>query len=181
LREILLHGEPSPPSFVPHLLACYKCIERYLFVLCPNASGRAEIGNSALGRNTCPGKGNDDRSIFDQLPQARDRSGKIGGDHLCIVDAFCQSVRFSLCDICTLCCAFEISTLRSIFIATSWEGKNPAAGWMRKTGIPWCSWPARPTKNWLKQAKLPADPDRNWNSPTTGIPRTMARPAILVI
>src|SRR5215831_8497052 len=119
LREILLHGKPSPPGFVPHILACYKSIERYLFVLCPNAPRRPEIGDPALGGNTCPGKGDDDRGIFDQLSQTLDRSGKIGGDHLCIVAAFCQSVRFSLCDICTLCCGFEISTLRSIFIVTS--------------------------------------------------------------
>src|SRR5262245_30640976 len=119
LREILLHSKPTPPGFVPHLLARYKSIERYLFVLCPNASERPEIGNSALGGNTCPGKRNDDRGIFDQLSQTLYRSGKIGGDHLCIVAAFYQSVRFSLCDTCTLCCAFVISTLRSTFIATS--------------------------------------------------------------
>ena len=120
LGEILLHGKAPPPGFVTHVLAGHKGVERYRLVLGPQSPGRTKIGDPAFGRDSGPGKRDDHRCVLEQVTQARNAVWKISGNHFCIVGLVRWTVmRFSLCDICTPCCAFVISMRRSISIVTS--------------------------------------------------------------
>src|SRR4029453_14006571 len=118
LSKICLHPETTPPCLVAHLLARHKHVERNWLIPGPQPSRRTKVRDAAFGRNSRPGKRADHGGTVNEIPHPSDCGGKIGRDH-CVYWVPYQPVRFSLCDICTLCSAYVISMRRSIFIATS--------------------------------------------------------------
>src|SRR4029077_5106388 len=69
IAELVGPGEAAAPGFVARLLARQELVEWDRLVLGPQPPGRAEIGNAAFGRNTGPGKWDNDPSLVDQVLQ----------------------------------------------------------------------------------------------------------------
>ncbi len=80
--ELLLHGETPPPAFVAHLLALQEVAELDRPHLGPDAAGRAEVGDAALGRDAGPGERHDDPGVGDQAAQALDGGLEVGRNHV---------------------------------------------------------------------------------------------------
>src|SRR5579864_4873527 len=83
IAELVGHGEAPPPRFVARLLARQELVERDRLVLGPQAPGRAEIGDAALGGNAGPGEWDNDPSLVDQVLQPGLGGIEIGCDHVC--------------------------------------------------------------------------------------------------
>jgi lactoylglutathione lyase len=81
VAELVAHGEATPPGFVTRFLARQEFIERNGPILGPNPPRRAEIGDTAFGRDTGTGKRQDDFGLPDHVPQACRGAGEIGRVH----------------------------------------------------------------------------------------------------
>ncbi len=78
--ELIHHGEAAPPGFVAGLLAGQKFVELDRPVLGPQAAGRAEVRDAALGRDAGAGEWHDGAGLVYHLAEPRDRGGEIGSD-----------------------------------------------------------------------------------------------------
>src|SRR5579863_9451576 len=67
--ESRLHGEAPPPGFVARIFADDEFIKGDRPVAGPQPARRAEVGNTALGRDTGAGKGNDDGCLGDHVAE----------------------------------------------------------------------------------------------------------------
>src|SRR3569832_1632789 len=75
------YGEAPPPRFVARLAACNEFIERDRPVAGPQSAGRAEIRDSAFGRNTGAGKRHDHGSTGDHLAELLYATTDIRSNH----------------------------------------------------------------------------------------------------
>src|SRR5882672_5923511 len=76
-----LHRKAPPPCLVAGILAGDEFIKRNRAVAGPQSAGRAEIGNSAFGRNTCAGEGKDGGGLGDHVAELLHPAAKIRCDH----------------------------------------------------------------------------------------------------
>src|SRR5262245_45469807 len=67
--ELIFHDEASAPGLVPHLLIHHKSVEGDRLHLRPDPARRANIRNSALGGDPCPGEWDDRRGLLDQVAE----------------------------------------------------------------------------------------------------------------
>ena len=89
--ELILHGKAAPPALVPHLRVGQEVAEFDRPHLGPDAAGRPEVGDAALGGNAGAGEGDHHLGGLDHVPQTADAGFKIGRDHM-IVSSYSPSV-----------------------------------------------------------------------------------------
>ena len=65
-----LHRKAPPPGFVPRLGTCDEFVERDRAIAGPQPARRAEVGNTAFGRNAGAGEGNDTGCLGDHVAEA---------------------------------------------------------------------------------------------------------------
>ena len=75
--ERRLHRKAPPPRLVPGTRAGDEFVERDRAVARPQSAGRAEIGNSAFGRNAGAGEGNDGGRLGDHVAELFHAAAKI--------------------------------------------------------------------------------------------------------
>src|SRR5882757_712750 len=76
-----LHRKAPPPRLVAGIPAGDEFIKRNRTIASPQSAGRAEIGNSAFGRNTRAGEGKNGGGLGDHVAELFHPAAKIRCDH----------------------------------------------------------------------------------------------------